>query len=297
MRFVPTIGQLGHTGVTKVKKLRRKHQLFLNLIEGRQAKSWEINVLDDAKEGQRSLRELLMGVYSLLEKTQPLFISVDTAFNQQDLVLFTYLPRFETEVRGFLGIMVPYMLNRHGKEISSYFSVESVARAEEVEYNEITHELITKDDKYVNALDDDDDMSYFGVEFQDLAPVKATEANQQVERIYLGEETDSVGTLTSRKPPPMNTITEALKTIDDSQDVTMATYASDHQSGNFIPKGGGTIYSTMTDSDRITQLETTLDSLAKTMASINNKMTQVLDNASNKPETGTTTKDGTGATK
>jgi hypothetical protein len=59
--------------------------------------------------------------------------------------------------------------------------------------------VITKDDKYIDTLfDENDDMEIFGVK-EGEEPSSQRSSFRRIEKIYLGEENDSVGTLNSRQ--------------------------------------------------------------------------------------------------
>jgi hypothetical protein len=128
-----------------------------------------------------------------------LFLSVDNAYKRNDLVNFTYLPCFEDQARSFLASMVPYMLHTYqDTRISEYFTTESCERAKDTEWDDANNEVISKDDKYVDSLFDCiDDWEEMGTEPINLRNDSTHEKNR-TESLFLGEETDSVGTLQSR---------------------------------------------------------------------------------------------------
>jgi hypothetical protein len=307
LRYIPTIANLGPQGLEIVKRLRRKQQSFLDLIEGRQAKSWEINCLDISINQQPPLRELLMSVTSPSQTQHKLFISVDTAYNKQDLVLFTYLPRFEDEVRGFLGIMVPYLIKKNGPEIEEYFSADSVARAAEMEFNEETQQVTTKDDAYLSTLlDDENDVAFFGVEFSPEALKEPSFASRKIERVYLRDEADSVGTFTSMRTNETNG--PNIQASLEPASVTLGNVAHRpipvHRTIDLAAQSSSiTIQSTMTDSDRLSNVENNFAALSRSIAEMNNKFDRMIEvtklstpnvSMTNASETGATHEEGTG---
>lgn len=280
LRYIPTIANLGPQGLEIVKRLRRKQQSFLDLIEGRQAKSWEINCLDTSINDKPPLRELLMSVTSPSQPHHALFISVDTAYNKQDLVLFTYLPRFEDEVRGFLGIMVPYMIKKNGPEVEEYFSADSVKRAAEMDFNEETQQVTTKDDAYLSTLDDNNDTEFFGVEFSQEDLKEPSYASKKIERVYLRDEVDSVGTFTSTRTsePIATTVKATLDPASTTMANTQPNRSPVHHTTIDVPlqSSNVTIQSTMTDSDRLYNVEINYAALSRSIAEMNSKFDQMI---------------------
>jgi hypothetical protein len=124
--------------VNKLKKLRRRQSIFLNEIEISSTRSWEIASLDTCIAEQPTLRSLLMSLKTK-DGISNLFLSVDTAFKKNDLVIFTFLPRYEDEARSFVSTLVPHMLNLHSTLfMSEYFTQEACDRAQESEWDSIS---------------------------------------------------------------------------------------------------------------------------------------------------------------
>jgi hypothetical protein len=208
MRFVPSNLRIGADRINKLKKLRRRQEIFLHEIENSSARTWEIVSLDTNIAEQPTLRTLLMKL-----KTKDgqfnLFLSVDTAYKKSDLVIFTFLPRHEDEARTFITTLVPYMINKFKNFfMTEYFTQEACERANESEWDPIQEQVITKDDKYIdNLFDDNDDLEMFGVKDHDQENKNTQKSSfRRIEKIYLGEENDSIGSLNSR--PNLSMINE-----------------------------------------------------------------------------------------
>jgi hypothetical protein len=125
----------------------------------------------------------------------PLFMSVDYAYKRSDLVIFSFLPCFEQEARSFVSNLAAHMIHKYKENsaIYEYFTPEACERANEVEWDEITQQLVTKDDKYICNLDsiDDDIMNFDAVPD---GPVVTSVPPSRVENIFTGATDDSVGT-------------------------------------------------------------------------------------------------------
>jgi hypothetical protein len=198
MRFVPNSTRIGLERIEKLKKLRRRQSVFLKAIESSNARSWEISLLDTKLDDIPPLRSLLMDVKTN-EGTSRLFLSVDNLYKRNDIVVFSYLPRHEEEARSFISTLVPYMINKYSNtRISEFFTVEACERAQECEWDDKANQVISKDDRYVDQLFDDNlDFEDFG-EDNEESTTNYTNSVKRIENVFLGEENDSVGTFQSR---------------------------------------------------------------------------------------------------
>lgn len=105
-------------------------------------------MLDTTVGTMPPLRELLMDTNSKEgDQNSNLFLSVDTSYNRQELVLLTFIPCFEAEDRAFISNMVPIMLNKYkDTRIREYFMAYAFERANDSVWDEARQELITKED-------------------------------------------------------------------------------------------------------------------------------------------------------
>jgi hypothetical protein len=198
MRFVPNATRLSIARLNKIKKLQQRQAAFIATIEISSSRSWEIANLDSEIGTLPTLRAMLMEQRTK-DTMSSLFLSVDNAYKRNDLVIFTYLPRYEQEARNFIMAMVPYMIYRFGNtRISEYFTNEACERAKEVEWDEQKQEIITKDDKYIDTLFNDlDEWETFAIEESSELNIEFNGKNR-TEKIFLGEENDSIGTFQSK---------------------------------------------------------------------------------------------------
>jgi hypothetical protein len=197
MRFVPSNLRIGMDRINKLKKLRRRQEIFLHEIEVSSARTWEISSLDTNITEQPTLRNLLMGIKTK-DKQFNMFLSVDTAYKKSDLVIFPFLPRHKDEARTIITTLVPYMINKfRNRFMKEYFTQEACDRANESEWDPTQEQVITKDDKYIdNLFDDNNDLETFGVnDHENENPNHSL--FRRIEKIYLGEEYDSIGSLNS----------------------------------------------------------------------------------------------------
>jgi hypothetical protein len=259
MRFVPS----RITGVDRLNKVKRCKQLqkdFLLCVEGKQALCWDIALLDVQVGTLPTLRQLLLDVKSRTgDQSNNLFLSVDTSYNRQELVLVSFLPFMETEVRAFISNMVPIMIHKYkDTRIKEYFIESAVERAKDSEWDEEKQELITKDDKYWDNFDEADDLAKFGLTSIEFT----TESMQRIERIIHGTtDNDSLGSFTSR---PRLTPTAVLPAINE----------------NLVQRGpparsSNTITSTVTDTTKFSQMEQSIQQLTDTVGDMQNSLKTV----------------------
>lgn len=203
LRFIPTAARVGRDRILKIKILKQYQKDFGKAIEKNLGKSWEVLNLDEPSGTMPSLRSVIMSTKSMVEPATNLFVSADVAYNNSELVLFSYLPRFEDEARFFVSNLVPYILNTHGDEYATYFTRDAISRSKDTEWDAEKREVISKDDKWIDSFDNLD-FDWLGIPKSDHKVVLSmdsafeTASTGKIERIYLREEADSVGTISSR---------------------------------------------------------------------------------------------------
>lgn len=254
LRFVPSKGITGLQRLNKVKHCKQLQQTFLAKVDGRQALCWDIGMLDAPVGDLPSLRSLLMEIKSGEgDGSHNLFLSVDTSYNRQELVLVTFIQRFEAEARAFISNMVPIMMHKYkGTRINEYFIESAVERALDSEWDEEKQELISKDDKYWDTFDELEDLDRFGLE---KVEISAPEINR-IENMLLGigNDNDSVGSLTSRNQP---STPAALHAINEEQPLQQP-----------IGRSSNTITSTVTDTTKMSQMEQSIHHLETSVEQI-----------------------------
>lgn len=260
MRFVPA----RITGVDRMNKVKRCKQLqkdFLLCVEGKQALCWDIALLDVRVGTLPTLRSLLLDVKSRSgDQSNNLFLSVDTSYNRQELVLVSFLPIMEAEVRAFISNMVPIMMHKFkDTRIQEYFIESAVERAKDSEWDEEKQELVTKDDKYWDNFDEADDLARFGLTTIEFT----TESMQRIERIIHGTtDNDSLGSFTSR---PRLTPTVSLPAINENLAQRLLPPA----------RSSNTITSTVTDNTKFSQMEQSIQQLTNTVEEVQNSLKTV----------------------
>jgi hypothetical protein len=217
MRFIPHIFRVKRDKFQKIVQLRARQNTFLKAIEDpvrpMNATSWEILTLDTNRDSFGTLRSRIMEVRSRDRPNDKLFLSVDTSYFRSNEAIFTFLPRNETEARAFVTNIVPFFLHSHAEDIlAHFFHSEAIMRAKSVNWNAETRELESEDDVYLsNGRDDIDDFDLF--ESTETAGSTGLTSNtaltDRVERLFYGEDGDSIGTLfTNNQQRSVNTPTQ-----------------------------------------------------------------------------------------
>ena len=166
MRFIPHIFRVQRDKFQKIVRLRARQNNFLMAIEDparpMNATSWEILTLDTNRDIFGTLRSRIMEVRSRDRPDDKLFLSVDTSYFRTNEVIFTFLPRNETEARGFVTNIVPFFLHSFSEDIiAHFFHSEAIMRAKSVIWNAETREIESSDDAYLN--NDGDDLDDFDI--------------------------------------------------------------------------------------------------------------------------------------
>jgi hypothetical protein len=202
MRFIPHIFRVKRDKFQKIVQLRARQNTFLTAIEDpvrpMNATSWEILTLDTNRDTFGTLRSRIMDVKSRDRPNDKLFLSVDTSYFRSNEVIFTFLPRHETEARAFVSNMVPFFLHSYAEDIiANFFHSDAIMRAKAVNWNAETREIESADDVYLNNGGDDiDDFDIFdSMEVRETTGPPNNTQTDRVERLFFGEESDSIGTL------------------------------------------------------------------------------------------------------
>jgi hypothetical protein len=266
MRFVPSNLRIGTERINKLKKLRRRQELFLHEIVISSARTWEIASLDTSIGEQPTLRQLLMDVKTKDDQFK-MFLSVDTAYKKTDLVIFTFLPRHEDEARNFITTLVPYMINKFKHLfMAEYFTQEACERANESEWDSLLEKVITKDDKYIdNLFDDNNDLEIFGFKDQDN-DIAQHSSFRRIEKIYLGEESDSIGSLSSRQH--LTIINENLINNDSARDRLLYDTSNGTTTGTAVSSTSFSEQSIATLSSAMEKMQVTIQAMSKTQEMI-----------------------------
>jgi hypothetical protein len=140
-----------------------------------------------------------------------LFLSVDYAYKRNDLVIFSFLPIYAIEARAYASKVAAHIILKYqaNEAIYEYFTPDACLMAEDVEWDEATQTIVTKEEKYLdNLIALEDDLWLFdGDELpSQTTTVQITGTPTRIESIFLGNCDDSVGTLrsnvSSRAPNP-----------------------------------------------------------------------------------------------
>jgi hypothetical protein len=205
LRFIPHAFRVKRDKLQKISRLRARQGTFLQAIENpvrpMNATSWEILTLDTNRATFGTLRQRIMEVRSRDRPDDKLFLSVDTSFFRSNEVIFTFLPRHETEARAFVGNIVPFFLHTFSEDIlQDFFHSEALARAKSVLWNAETREVESADDVYLNnhgdGVDDFDMLEEAGsTDVTNAANTASQPQMERMERLFFGDDSDSIGTL------------------------------------------------------------------------------------------------------
>jgi hypothetical protein len=125
---------------------------------------------------------------------------VDYAYKRTDLVNFSFLPIYAAEA--FASKVAAHIIlkNQSNQAVYEYFTPDACMSAEEVEWDEETQEIVTKEDKYLdNLIALEDDLWMFDDDDKPAQDqnVEVTHIPSRIENLFLGDCDDSVGTLRS----------------------------------------------------------------------------------------------------
>jgi hypothetical protein len=205
LRFIPHTFRVKQDKLPRIIKWRNRQRSFLQGIENQtkpmSATSWEITQLDAYVEGFGTLRKNLMKVMSKVNQKDPLFLSIDTSFFRSNEVIFSFLPRNESEARMFVTNVVPYIQHKYDiVGLKDIFQQEALQRASQSVWNADSQEILSQSDLYLEQsgdIEDDFDMlQVMGIAtIQDRPNITINAEVERVERLFSGDDDTSIGTL------------------------------------------------------------------------------------------------------
>jgi hypothetical protein len=212
----------------KVNKYRSRQDTFLKAIENKDkpmaATSWEIIALDVESYGVGTLRKQIMAIKSKVNAGNALFLSVDVSFFRGNEVIFSFLPRHETEARAFVSNIVPYFQHKYKTlNMHDFFHPDAIQRANQSIWDADGEEVLTSSDLYLDqsndGCDDFDMLEIMGI--KETVNQQSTGEIERVERLFTGDEGTSVGSLFTQDANPK----QAIKLREDNvlQNITTPT--------------------------------------------------------------------------
>ena len=204
MRFIPHISKVSIKRETTLSKWRDKQRLYLESIQDpsrpMMTRTWEIQDLDGIQHNQISLRKLLMEAKSIEFPSEYLFLSVDISYFRKHEVNFTFLPRHETEARGFVTNIIPYTRHKYPDyQIEKVFLQEAIDRNKDSIWNADTNEIVSSADIYLeqssNIIENFNMIEALGILSTDPKHYPTTKEHEKVQQLFLGDDNTSVGTL------------------------------------------------------------------------------------------------------
>jgi hypothetical protein len=245
MRFIPQYLRAKADKHQKIIKWRNKQKCFLEGIESADrpmtATSWEILHLNISVKKFGTLRKNIMEISCKKKQEESLFLSVDTSFFRSNEVIFSFIPRNEAEARSFVSNIVTYYIQKYNEEqLRNIFQPEAIQRARQTIWDADKHEVISAADLYLDQSgeinDDFDILEIMGTAYEQTAipPSNNNPEIDRVERLFMGDDSTSVGTLfTNNQSTPTrhnsNFSTRSTSTTMTMEDVerNMNTLSSD----------------------------------------------------------------------
>jgi hypothetical protein len=126
---------------------------------------------------------------------------VDISFFQKKEVLFTFLPRHENEARSFVINNIPYIRHKYPTfESNKIFLQEAIERNKDSIWNADTQEIVSQADLYLeqssNVIENFNMIEALGIVLDDQQrTIPTTQAHEKVQKLFLGDDNTSVGTL------------------------------------------------------------------------------------------------------
>jgi hypothetical protein len=206
LRFVPHFTRVGKTKQPKLHKWRYKQRVFLQMIENPErpmsTTNWEILTIDKEIKGFGTLRKAIMKIPCKTNENESLFLSVDTSYFRSNEVIFTFLPKHESEARLFVANLVSYFHHNLDQTVlKELFHQEALVRAQNSIWDPENNEIITSIDQYIDQsgdmCDDFDLLDTMGINVQEkmltTIPTQDSEINR-VQRLFTGDDSTSIGT-------------------------------------------------------------------------------------------------------
>jgi hypothetical protein len=240
LRFVPQLRRVSKDKQPRVQKWRYKQKVFSAAIENVErpmsTTNWEILQLDKIINGFGTLRKVLMTIPIKGNSSESLFLSVDTSFFRSNEVIFTFLPKNESEARLFVSNIVPFFHHQYDEPIiKQLFHEEAITRAANSIWNADTNEVVSSVDMYVDQSCDICDNFELPEMIGNTTPIKLSYAQvikdneiHRIQRIFTGDDATSVGTMYTMRDgirTPMSEGYNNYPTTATTADVTN-TYTS-----------------------------------------------------------------------
>jgi hypothetical protein len=112
----------------------------------------------------------------------------------------TFLPQHETEARGFVTNIIPYIRHKYPEyQIEHIFLKEAIERNRDSIWNADTNEIVSSADIYLeqssNVIENFNMIEALGVITTEQKQIPTTEEREKVQQLFLGDDNTSVGTL------------------------------------------------------------------------------------------------------
>ena len=214
MRFIPHISKVSVKKENTLSKLRTKQRLFTESIQDpsrpMMTRTWEIQSLDAELQDHTSLKKTLMEVKSIENDKEYLFLSIDISFFRKQETIFTFLPIHENEARSFVTNIIPFIRHKFpSANIEKVFLQEAIERNKDSIWNADTQEIVSQADIYLeqssNIIENFNMIEALGIVIEDnKRSFPNTQAHEKVQKLFLGDDNTSIGTLFTSAPQEPN---------------------------------------------------------------------------------------------
>ena len=205
LRFVPHFNRVGRSKQHRLHKWRYKQRVFSKAIENPErpmsSTNWEILTIDKEVKGFGSLRKAIMKIPTKTNENESLFVSADTSYFRSNEVIFTFLPKHESEARLFVANLVSYFHHKLDNNVlKQLFHQEALVRAENSIWDPENNEIITSTDLYIDQsgdiCDNFDLLDNMGI-IQGHSEIDTNNTDPEihkVQRLFSGDDNTSIGT-------------------------------------------------------------------------------------------------------
>jgi hypothetical protein len=195
MRFIPMASAVSHGKIYDLKKCRLQQRGWLNSIEHTTYDG--IELLDTSSQKMPTLRNMIMKLKSKSDGN-PLFISVNTQWNNNEKTIFTFRRKLANEARPRIPTLLTYLIHTTKyKNCNVYFTQSAQNEAQQNVWGESTKEVVRAADQYVPSDAINEDIILLGLQDYISYNDPTVQDTERSENIYLGTETSSVNSFTS----------------------------------------------------------------------------------------------------
>ena len=247
LRFMPQVRNADEDLLILQQLFRAQQEQFLSKIVT--ASSNDIRLLDAHVGSKKTLRNVIMNLKHP-ETGRTMFLTVDTQWNNSARHIFTFKKSHEKHAIRMVNTLAAYLTRIKQNDVLPYFTVEAIERSKKLQWDEKRQCIMTMDeifyqdmDLWQNAEDFELDVTALKQLAQNTTSTGTNGGNvatqvanieaksSRVENIFAGEDTCSIGTVSSKaKAKRMAGIMESDLERDNSSVGSTSTTASGRSS-------------------------------------------------------------------